>query len=266
MRFLPILLLFLFATCKNSPSVELSGNLPIDSTVYIDLYNAISGKQILLDTIIGHTFHLKIDSIAAGIYTVVFSWKRDILKPTELKRYARFGEGDLPRYVLSKSVWLDPKESRKYTFSISEGLDQSQLEQGLLDEDWGADLSVNAKGENFRLYQEFTDITKKYSLVNLKAKDSLKQIIYKLNESGDLEASRLLNQQLSTVWVNGLRDSLVQEEVSFLKKNIATIPVPYIFYSLVNTQSDFDTYKEVYDALSPKIKETLAKRMSIYLK
>ncbi|GGH22740.1 hypothetical protein FAZ19_13785 [Sphingobacterium alkalisoli] len=266
MKYLLALVLLYLTACKNPFSVQLIGSLPIDSTVYVDVYDAISGKQIASDTIAEHTFVLKIDSIRAGIYTVVFSWERDILKPTELKRYARFGEEELPRYVLSKSVWLDPKESRKYTFSISEGLDQSQLEQGLLDEDWGADLNVSSKGDNFRLYQEFSEIAKKYSLANLKAKDSLKQIIYKLNESGDLESSRLLHQQLSALWVNSLRDSLVRAEVNFLKRNIATAPAPYIFYSLVNTQNDFDNYKEVYDALSPNVKETLAKRTSVYLK
>lgn len=266
MRFLPILLLFLFASCKSSPSLELSGRLPIDSVVYLDVYDAINGKQIASDTVREHAFRLVIDSIRAGIYTVVFSWERHVLKPTELKRYARFGEEELPRYVLSKSVWLDPKESRKYTFSMDEGLNQSQLEQALLGEYWELGFKVSSKGDNFRLYQEFTDISKKYSLANLKAKDNLRQVIYKLNESGDLEASRLLNQQLSAVWVDGLRDSLVQAEVSFLKKNIATAPVPHIFYSLVNTQNDFNAYREVYDALPPKVKEALAKRMSVYLR
>jgi len=261
-KYFLILLCTVFLACSSDSKVDISVNLPIDSTIYIDIYDVLSSKYVLQDTSKNPFIQLKIDSLPAGIYSCMISWDRNVLNPAELKQYARFGEMDLPRYSLSKTLWIDPKECKEYTISLSEDINQADLENKLLNKDYSTTLKIDADGENFKLFAEFIGIKSRFYIENLRQKDSLRKVLYSLNDNGNLDRAKIVNQQLGVQWLPEIKDSLIKSEIQFLKVNINSKMFPYLYYSLISSKEEFEEYKEIYDILPPSLKPAFENHVS----
>ncbi|WP_437920686.1 hypothetical protein [Sphingobacterium sp. LRF_L2] len=258
--------LLYFLGCKKAPVATFVGNLPVDSTLYVDIYQSSTGKNVASESIRNRDLKIKLDSAYSGIYTIVVSWNRDVMRPAEMKNYARSGRNELPKYLMSDSFWLDATETMQYDLSIAGAKNQIELEQALLYDSHKPKLKVSAEGDNFILYQRFVKISALHSERMIDLQDSLKKELVVNNELGDFGAAKVIHDQLKVLEDKGIAEDVVRDEVKFLIENRDNPIIPALFCSLVHSQEAFKLYQTAYNMFTPEVKKSMAKQMAPYLR
>ncbi|WP_286850144.1 MULTISPECIES: hypothetical protein [Sphingobacterium] len=248
--------LSLFA-CERNQKVDLTGSLEVKSPFYFDLYEMESGSKVIADTLYSDTFKIKLDKLPKGIYQLVFSWDRDIMKPQEIERFTRQPELGTPKYYMSTTFWLDTKESNNYTLLLDSTYQQSELEELLLAKNGSESIkiAVVSDGANNKLYNRYLALVDRYRAKNRHQKDSLQQVVAHYNDLKLFEDSERLNALLAKDWLPNVKTALLREEINFMKDNIDSEVIPLIYHIQVNTKEDFEQYREVYNLFPLSVKQ-----------
>lgn len=247
--------------CDHQNTTRVTGKLPISPCYYIDLYSLKDGKKVLADTSYQEKFELNADSLEKGIYQIVFSWDRNILKPAEIERFARQPELGVPKYFMSALFWLDYKESNSYTFQMDSMYRQSDLEEGLLTKDEGESLKMNvvSSGKNNLIFNKYLKLVDHYRAKNKREKDSLRRIVTLQSNSEVYDEVGLTTRFLAADWLPNVKTALLREEINFMKNNIDSEVVPMIYQIQVNSKDDFETYKAVFQLFPTNVKQALGR-------
>ncbi len=225
--------LSLFA-CERNQKVDLTGSLEVKSPFYFDLYEMESGSKVIADTLYSDTFKIKLDKLPKGIYQIVFSWERDVVKPQEIERFAR-----------------QPELGTPSTYQ------QAELEELLLAKNRGESIkmAVVSDGKNNKVYNEYLALLDQYKAENRHLKDSLQQVAVHYNDLKLFEGSERLNALLVKDWLPNVKTALLREEINFMKDNIDSEVIPHIYHIQVNTKEDFEQYREIYNLFPLSVKQ-----------
>ncbi|APU99246.1 hypothetical protein BV902_25400 [Sphingobacterium sp. B29] len=209
------------------------------------------------DTLFKQNFELNVEQLPQGIYQIVFSWERDVVKPQEIERFARQPELGTPKYYLSATFWLDAKESNNYTLLLDSTYQQSELEELLLAKNGSESIkiAVVSDGANNKLYNRYLALVDRYRAKNRHQKDSLQQVVAHYNDLKLFEDSERLNALLAKDWLPNIKTALLREEINFMKDNIDSEVIPPIYHIQVNTKEDFEQYREVYNLFPLSVKQ-----------
>lgn len=250
----------MFVSCKTPCPWNLRGELNVSPPIYMDLFNVRTGLKVLSDTIESLNFALRIKNLEKGIYQIVLSWDRDIVRPQEMERFARQPELGTPKYYMSTTFWLDSKESKNYKLLFDSVYQQEELQELLLAKNGGESIkiAVVSDGENNKLYNEYLTLLDYYKTKNRYEKDSLRHVATHFNDLKLFEDSARLNALLATDWLVNVKAALLREEINFMKNNINSEVIPYIYHILVNTKDDFEQYHNVYNLFPISVKRDLA--------
>lgn len=252
-------MIFFLSTCNIDRSDTITGSIPISTHFYIDLYNLNSGKKVLSDTLHEQNFDINIGQLPKGIYQMVFSWDRDVMKKQEIERFARQPELGAPKYYMATTFWLDPLEANTYTLLLDSAYNQADLEEMLLGENEidSPKINIVSDGTNNKIYTEYLKLIERYRLKNQFQKDSLQQMMAYYNELKlDKEADRL-NVLLANDWLTKITAELLEEEITFMKKNLNSDVIPHIYQIQANSKENFDHYNEIYKLFPMNIKREL---------
>lgn len=254
---------FIFCAChrhKHEIKTEIVGKVPISSPFYVDLYNFETGKKMMSDTLDQENFTLTVRSLPKGIYQLVFSWERDVVKPQEMERFARQPELGAPKYYMSTTFWLDPVEAGKYNFLIESPGTQAELEEFLLAKNGSESvkLKVISDGKNNKIYNKYLILVDRYKAKNRFQKDSLQQVaVHCSNLKLWREADRLRGL-LAKDWLINVENELLAEEIDFMKRNIDDEVVYRIYQIQLNSEKDIKRYSEVYNLFPLSVRQNLA--------
>ncbi|MFD2597593.1 hypothetical protein ACFSQ3_01410 [Sphingobacterium corticis] len=251
-----LILLLILASCRND-GVKIQGSLPIDSLTEVKLVNIMTGKELLVDTVVPSDFSLNAQHVQQGIYLLEFSWNRHQLKPQEIKERSQFQTQVTPKHVLSKAIWLDHKSKQQIKLGTSDNLSQEDLEIHLLNENGEFGLIAESDRENAQLFEKFLQIGTGYSKLNRESKEKIKAKQYAANDSGDFEQSKVLQKQLEQSWDPVVKATMLHAEVDFLKKQLHRPFVPYILYARIGSKDDFKIYQSIYEGLDEDVKEKI---------
>ena len=253
-------ILFLLVGCGTTDQIYLRGNIPIKDTFYIDVYNMHTGFKVDSDTIYSKNVNHQMVILPKGIYQLIVSWNRDIVKPQEIERFTRQPELGTPKYYLSATFWLDAKESNNYTLLLDSTYQQSELEELLLAKNGSESIkiAVVSDGANNKLYNRYLALVDRYRAKNRRQKDSLQQVVAHYNDLKLFEDSDRLNALLIKDWLPNVRSALLREEINFMKDNIDSEVIPPIYHIQVNTKEDFEQYREVYNLFPLNVRRNLA--------
>lgn len=254
------IIIFFLSACNIHISDKIIGSIPISSRYHIDLYNLKSGAKVLSDTLVKQNFELNVEQLPKGIYQVVFSWDRDIVKPQEIERFTRQPELGAPKYYMSTTFWLDTEESNSYKLLLDSTYQQAELEELLLAKN-GAEsikMAIVSDGKNSKTYNEYVALVDRYKAKNRHQKDSLRQVVAHYNDHKLFDDSERLNALLAKDWLPNVKTALLREEINFMKDNIDSKVIPHIYHIQVNTEEDFEQYREVYSLFPLKIRRELA--------
>ncbi|MGJ1229041.1 hypothetical protein ACR78H_26165 [Sphingobacterium siyangense] len=209
------------------------------------------------DTLFKQNFELNVEQLPKGIYQIVFSWERDVVKPQEFERFARQPELGTPKYYMSTTFWLDAKESNNYTLLLDSTYQQSELEELLLAKNGSESIkiAVVSDGANNKLYNRYLALVDRYRAKNRHQKDSLQQVVAHYNDLKLFEDSERLNALLAKDWLPNVKTALLREEINFMKDNIDSEVIPPIYHIQVNTKEDFEQYREVYNLFPLSVKQ-----------
>ncbi|MDR6737160.1 hypothetical protein J2X77_004048 [Sphingobacterium sp. 2149] len=226
----------------------------------MDLFQVKTGRKVLCDTIKSLNFALRVENLEKGIYQIILSWDRDIVRPQEKERFARQPELGTPKYYMSTTFWLDSKESNNYKLLFDSVYHQEQIQELLLTKNGGESIkmAVVSDGENNKLYNEYLTLLNYYKAKNRQQKDSLRQVATHFNDLKLFKDSAQINAFLAKDWLVNVKAALLQEEIMFMKNNISSEVIPHIYHILVNTKDDFEQYREVYNLFPLKIRRELA--------
>lgn len=246
-----------FSACTSD---RISGSLSISPYFYIDLYSLNSGRRVLSDTSYNYNFELGVEQLPKGIYQVVFSWDRNIVKPQEMERFARQPELGTPKYFMSTTFWLDPREPSEYRLLLDRPYTQVDLEEILIVKDGSESvkMEVVSGGANNKIYNEYLKLVDRYRVKNQYQKDSLQQVATHYSDLQEFKEADRLNGLLATDWLANVKVELLQAEIDFMKKNIGSEVIPYIYQIQVNSREDFDRYNEVYKLFTHSVRRDLA--------
>lgn len=261
MKYSLLLSFFLmFTRCETSGPWNLSGEFNVSPPIYVDLFQVKTGRKVLCDTIRSLNFALRVKNLEKGIYQIILSWDRDIVRPQEMERFARQPKLGTPKYYMSTTFWLDSKESNNYKLLLDSVYHQEQLQELLLAKNGGESIkmAVVSDGENNKLYNEYLTLLDYYKAKNRQQKDSFRQIAIHCNDLKLFEDSERLNVLLAKDWLPNVKTALLREELNFLKDNIDSEVIPHIYHIQVNTKEDFEQYREVYSLFPLKIRRELA--------
>lgn len=249
----------LFA-CHKPEKVYFCGDIPITAPFYIDIYNLQTRSKVLSDTIYTKNFNQQMRIFPKGIYQVVFSWDRDVVKPQEIERFTRQPELGTPKYYMSTTFWLDTKESNNYKLLLDSTYQQMELEELLLTKNGGEStkMAVISDGRNNKIYNEYLALVNRYKAKNRHLKDSLRQVAVHCNDLKIFEDSERLNTLVAKDWLPHVKTALLREEINFMKDNIDSEVIPHIYHIQVNTEGDFEQYREVYNLFPVEVRRKLA--------
>jgi len=215
---------------------------------------------VLSDTSSKYNFELNIERLPKGIYQIVFSWDRNILKTQEIERFTRQPELGTPKYYMSTTFWLDAEESNSYKLLLDSTYQQAELEELLLAKN-GAEsikMAIVSDGKNCETYNEYLALVDRYKAKNRFQKDSLRQAAVHYNDLKLFEDSERLNAFLAKDWLSHVEAALLREEINFMKNNIDSEVIPNIYQIQVNSKDDFEKYREVYNLFPIAVKKKLA--------
>lgn len=249
-------ILCLLASCRTPDQIYLHGNIPVKAPFYIDVYNTHTGIRVLSDTICSNRINQQIGILPKGIYQIVFSWERDVVKPQEIERFTRQPELGTPKYYMSTTFWLDAEESNNYKLSLDTTYQQVELEELLLAKNKGESIkmAVVSDGANNKLYNEYLTLVDRYKAKNRHQKDSLLQSAHYYGLKL-IENSERLNTLLTKDWLPNVKAALLREEINFMKNNIDNEVISHIYHIQVNTKEDFEQYREVYNLFPHSVKQ-----------
>lgn len=261
MKYSLLLSFFLmFTRCETSGPWNLSGEVNVSPPIYMDLFQVKTGRKVLYDTIKSLNFALRVENFEKGIYQIILSWDRDIVRPQEKEIFARQPELGTPKYYMSTTFWLDSKESNNYKLLFDSVYHQEQLQELLLAKNGGESIkmAVVSDGENNKLYNEYLTLLDYYKAKNRQQKDSLRQVATHFNDLKLFKDSARLNAFLANDWLVNVKAALLQEEIIFMKNNINSEVIPHIYHILVNTKDEFEQYRDVYNLFPISVKRDLA--------
>lgn len=253
-------ILYFLVGCGTPDQVYLRGNIPLKDTFYIDVYNMHTGIKTFSDTICSENINHQIGTLPKGIYQLIVSWDRDIVKPQEIERFARQPELGTPRYYMSTTFWLDTKESNNYKLLLDNTYQQAELEELLLAKDGGESIkiAVVSDGKNNKIYNEYLALVDRYKAKNRYQKDSLQQVAIHYNDLKLLQEADRLQTLLTRNWLTNVKAELLKAEIDFMKNNIENEVIVDIYQIQANTKEDFKEYREVYHLFPPTIRQALA--------
>jgi len=253
------IIIFFLSACNIYTSDKITGSIPISTHFHIDLYNSKSGIKVLSDTSSKQNFELNVEQLPKGIYQIVFSWDRDVVKPQEIERFARQPALGTPKYYMSTTFWLEANESDNYKLLLDNSYQQAELEELLLAKNRGESIkmAVVSDGANNKLYNEYLTLVDRYKVKNRHQKDSLQQIAVHYNDLKLFEDSERLNAFLAKDWLPNVKTALLREEINFMKDNINSEVIPNIYQIQVNSKDDFEKYREVYNLFPIAVKKNL---------
>lgn len=254
------LLIFFLLACNINTSDKIIGSVPLSNRFYIDLYSLERGTKVLSDTLLKQNFELNVEQLPKGIYQIVFSWERDVVKPQEIERFARQPELGTPKYYMSTTFWLDANKSDNYKLLLDSSYQQAELEELLLVKNGGDSIkmAVITDRANNKLYNEYLKLVDRYKAKNRRQKDSLRHVVVHYNDLELFEDSERLNTLLAKDWLPNVKTALLREEINFMKDNIDSEVIPHIYHVQVNTKEDFEQYREVYNLFPLKVRRELA--------
>lgn len=245
--------------CGAPDHIYIRGNIPIQDTFYIDVYNMRTGTKTFSDTICSKNINYKMGPLPKGIYQLIVSWERDIVKPQEIERFTRQPELGAPKYYMSTTFWLDIKEANNYKLLLDSTYQQVELEELLLTNSGGESIkmAVISDGSNNKIYNEYLTLVDRYKAKNRHLKDSLRQAAVHCNDLKLFEDSEQLSLLLAKDWLPNVKTALLREEINFMKNNIDSEVVPIIYQIQVNSKDDFETYKAVFQLFPTNVKQGL---------
>lgn len=254
------ILIFFLLACNINTSDKIIGSVPLSNRFYIDLYSLERGTKVLSDTLLKQNFELNVEQLPKGIYQIVFSWDRDVVKPQEIERFARQPELGTPKYYMSTTFWLDANKSDNYKLLLDSSYQQAELEELLLAKNVGESIkmAVITDRANNILYNEYLTLVDRYKAKNRSQKDSLRHVVVHYNDLELFEDSERLNTLLAKDWLPNVKTALLREEINFMKDNIDSEVIPHIYHVQVNTKEDFEQYREVYNLFPLKVRRELA--------
>lgn len=261
------LLFCLLSGCVKSDRCSLLGNLPISVPFYIDLYNLNSGEKVFSDSLNTNDFNLMIESVPKGIYQVVFSWKRDLLKPQDIERFTRQPELGVPKYYLSTTFWLDNEEANEYKLSFDKVYNQNELEVILFNQvaDEPTHMWLNSKGLNNKLYSQYLLLLDGFRHKNHHQKDSLEQLENYYIEHKMYDEAKKVSASLSEPWLDLVKNELINQEILFMNKNIHSDVILQLYTFQVRSKQDFERYIKVYNSFPAYIKQNLDRRLRHFM-
>jgi len=239
---------------------EIIGKLPVSAPFYIDLYSFETGEKMMSDTLDQENFTLTIRSLPKGIYQLVFSWERDVVKPQEMERFARQPELGAPKYYMSTTFWFDPNESEKYNFLLESPGKQAELEELLLAKNGSESIkmAVVSGGKNNKLYNEYLTLVDRYKAKSRHQKDSLQQVAVRYSDHKCLQEIGQIQNPLSKDWLVNVENELLADEIGFMKRNIDAEVIPRIYNIQLNNKDNVERYHEVYSLFPLKVRQNLA--------
>lgn len=254
------ILIFFLLACNINTSDKIIGSVPLSNRFYIDLYSLERGTKVLSDTLLKQNFELNVEQLPKGIYQIVFSWDRDVVKPQEIERFARQPELGTPKYYMATTFWLDANKSDNYKLLLDSSYQQAELEELLLAKNVGESIkmAVITDRANNILYNEYLTLVDRYKAKNRSQKDSLRHVVVHYNDLELFEDSERLNTLLAKDWLPNVKTALLREEINFMKDNIDSEVIPHIYHVQVNTKEDFEQYREVYNLFPLKVRRELA--------
>jgi hypothetical protein len=239
---------------------EIIGKLPVSAPFYIDLYSFETGEKMMSDTLDQEDFVLTSKSFPKGIYQLVFSWERNVVKPQEIERFARQPELGTPKYYISTTFWLDPNESVKYKFLLESPGKQAELEKLLLAKNGSESIkmAVVSGGKNNKLYIEYLTLVDRYKDKNRHQKDSLQQVAVRYSDHRFLQEEGRIQKLLSKDWLVDVKNELLTEEIDFMKENIDNEVIHRIYQIQLNNKEDVERYREIYNLFPFNVRQNLA--------
>ncbi|WP_313185160.1 hypothetical protein [Sphingobacterium siyangense] len=239
---------------------EIIGKLPISAPFYIDLYSFETGEKMMSDTLDQEDFVLTSKSLPKGIYQIVFSWERNVVKPQEIERFARQPELGTPKYYISTIFWLDPNECGKYKFLLESPGKQAELEELLLAKNGSESIkmAVVSGGKNNKLYNEYLTLVDRYKDKNRHQKDSLQQVAVRYSDHKFLQEVGRIQKLLSKDWLDNVKNELLADEIDFMKRNIDNEVIHRIYQIQLNNREDVERYREIYNLFPFNVRQNLA--------
>lgn len=270
LRILTFLMIFIHSACNKHPegSIVFSGKIPIESRFYIDMYHLNTGEKVFSDSLNSNDFNISIKNLPKGIYQVVFSWKRDLLKPQDIERFTRQPELGVPKYYLSTTFWLDNEEANEYKLSFDKVYNQNELEEILFNQvtDEPTHMWVKSSGLNNKIYSQYLELIDGFRQKNQQQKDSLEQLENYYIEHKRYDEAKIVSESLSKSWLDHVKNELIDREILFMKKNIHSDVILQIYDFQVNSKQDFERYIKVYNSFPADIKQDLDSRLKHAIK
>lgn len=259
---------FYLVSCNVSNNIYFLGNLNVNTPFYIDFYNLNTGEKVFSDSLNSNDFNISIKNLPKGIYQVVFSWKRDLLKPQEIERFTRQPELGVPKYYLSTTFWLDNKEANEYKLSFDKVYNQNELEEILFNQvtDEPTHMWVKSSGLNNKLYSQYLELIDGFRQKNQHQKDSLEYLENYYIEHKRYDEAKIVSESLSKSWLDLVKNELIDREILFMKKNIHSDVILQIYDFQVNSKQDFERYIKVYNSFPDDIKQDLDSRLKHAIK
>jgi hypothetical protein len=259
-------LCFLYG-CTRAEKCNIKGHFPVSIPFYIYLYNINTGEKVFSDSLNTNDFNLPIKILPKGIYQVVFSWKRDLLKPQDIERFTRQPELGVPKYYLSTTFWLDNGEANEYNLSFDKVYNQDELEEILFNQvaDEPTHMWVKSNGLNNKLYCQYLDLLDGFKHKNRHQKDSLQQVENYYIEHKMYDEAKIVSATLHEPWLDLVKNELITQEILFMKKHISSDVIIQIYNFQVNSKQDFERYIKVYNSFPSNIKQVLDRRLRHFM-
>jgi len=142
---------------------------------------------------------------------------------------------------------------------VSGTLTQENLETHLLSQAVFPIFCFEPTGNTSKTFSAFNDIYTQYRMQYVAQKDSLVQLMYAMNEQGDLEAAKKYNRQSHQLWTQHTEVELRKAEMVFLAPHRSRAFIPFVLYQRIVSKEAFARYKDIYNLLSAKQKQELEK-------
>ena len=257
-KFLFILLIYcclcLFSCSESNKSLSLEFDLPIEDSLHLNLFN-LTASEPVYDAYIKEN-KLSLDSLPYGIYLLNLSWKRDFISVGEFKRLRPNTINLNKEHVVQKLIFVDSKEGTDLRLHSDKNLIQDDIEYQLYAKDEIFELKTDVKkGTLAKMYDEYEQIIYRNKVRYIKQTDSLKKVLYRLNDQGDFEQSKKINQQMKTLWEDKIVPETLEQERQFLIAHKEEVIIPFILMLRVTNKESYLDYKEVIEQLPDSFKK-----------
>lgn len=245
--------IYVFASCSFSRNeVSLRVDIPIEGHKIVSVFSLSNGTQVYEDTLRGE---IVLDSLSYGIHLLTVMWDRDIISPDEFRRLRPHSLDDPSYYSLQKRVFIDPREGGTIRLYTVDDVTQGAIEELLLSGENVFTPSIELSGTQAQLYETYESILASYRQLFRRERDSLKHLMYRYNDEGNLQQAKVINKELQTLWANSILPRLEDEEKQFLIKHAEQIIVPFILQQRVTNAEQYNNYKAVIEAMPTKYRK-----------